>query len=148
MVNAWTVVFLVCLLGAPISVVASLLQQRRATRPPARVPQQEELVQVGASERVATLLAAGRKIDAIIAYREEAGGVGLTDAKRAVDAVLIRAHMRALLASGASERIASLVAQEQTTRAARAYRAQMGGSQREAKAIIEAMRVGDWTGHH
>lgn len=148
MVRAWTVVFLACLLGGAIPVAASLLQQRRATRPPARVPQQEELVQVGASERVATLLAAGRKIDAIIVYREEASGVGLTDAKRAVDALLIRAHRRALLASGASERIASLVAQDETTRAARAYRTQMRGSRREAKAIIEAMRVGDWTGNH
>jgi ribosomal protein L7/L12 len=148
MVSAWTVVFLVCLLCTPISVIVYLLQERKARRPPARVPRQEELVQVGASDRVAALLAAGRKIDAIIAYRDQSGGVGLTDAKRAVDAWLIRARMRALLASGVSERIAILVAHEQTTEAARAYRAQTGESRREAKASIEAMRVGSWTANH
>jgi ribosomal protein L7/L12 len=148
MANVWAVVLLICLLGSPISMVTLLLRQRRATRPPERLPQPEELVQVGASEPVATLLATGRKIEAIIAYREAAGRVGLTEAKRAVDAFLIGARTRALQASGTSEHIASLVAQGQTTRAARAYRTQMGVSLREAKAIIEAMRVGDGTRDH
>jgi ribosomal protein L7/L12 len=98
-----------------------------------------ELLAVGSSEQVASLLAHGDIIGAIKAYREETG-TGLYDAKTAVDGFVSRVRMRALLADGVSERVAGLVAHGDSIGAIKAYREQTGAGLREAKEYVDALR--------
>jgi ribosomal protein L7/L12 len=98
-----------------------------------------ELLAVGASERVASPLAHGDTIAAIKAYREETA-TGLYDAKTAIDGVVSRVRIRVLLADGVSERVASLVAKDDTIGAIKAYREQTGVGLREAKEYIDTLR--------
>ena len=107
----------------------------------AQSPRREDLAYVGASEQVATLLAHDLKIQAIIAYRQEAGGMGLREAKDEMDALIIRARVLALTRAGASARVADLLAREHALRAMQVYRSERGASLRTAKAAIEALRA-------
>jgi ribosomal protein L7/L12 len=65
------------------------LDRSRSNQP---IPTREKLTATGASEQIARLLAEGRKIEAIKAYREEISGTGLKDAKSAIDDILQRAR--------------------------------------------------------
>lgn len=103
-------------------------------------PPQGDLVAAGASDEMAALIAGGGKINAIKMYREETG-VGLYEAKSAVDDVLIRARAKRVMEAGGSEPVADLLARERVTGAIRAYRQETGVSQREAKAYVTALRV-------
>lgn len=116
-----------------------LVRWRQRHAQPMRPPRQGDLVALGASEQVAGHLAAGNKIAAIKAYREETG-TGLYDAKTAIDGFVRRVQMRALLAVGASERVAGLLANGDTIGAIKAYREQTGAGLREAKDYIDGLR--------
>lgn len=88
------------------------------------------------SERVATLLAQGQTIEAIKVYREEMG-VGLREAKDAIDAIRLRDSVAAFLARGASERVATLLARGAKREAIKAYRQETGTDQHTAKSTID-----------
>jgi ribosomal protein L7/L12 len=107
-----------------------------------RPPQQEDLVALGASEQVAAYLAAGQKIAAIKAYKDETGA-GLTDAKRTVDGLMsgawTRERARELLTAGASERVASLLAHGDTIGAIKAYREETTTGLYDAKTAVEGL---------
>ncbi|HZC76451.1 MAG TPA: hypothetical protein VE258_01800, partial [Ktedonobacterales bacterium] len=101
-------------------------------------------VATGASERVAALVAEGHMIEAIKAYRQETG-VGLREAKIAIDGLVRRATSRArtrqLMAAGASEQVARLLAAGTTIEAIKAYRQETGVGLREAKIAVDRLRL-------
>jgi len=104
-------------------------------------PDKEALVDAGASEHMASLLADGRKIDAIQAYRQEMNRPGLKEAKLAVDAILARAWTRIYVAAGASEDVARFLAEDNRIGAIKAYREETGTTLYEAKEAVDALRI-------
>lgn len=138
--------FLVCIVCMPLIVgglgVLAWRQQRRAPALPTWTPPSiEQARQVGASARVAAALAAGDKIGAIKAYREERTGVGLGEAKHAVEAVLFRLQARAFLASPTSEQVVNLMGQGRTNEAIQVYQTQAGVSPYEARMIVDTLHA-------
>lgn len=138
----YLVLLIFFLVGGPIGIIAYVFRQSVLRQPPMRFPLREDLVQAGASEDVATLIADGRNIRAINTYREENGGLGLSKAKQAVDQLRIRARTRMFMADGVSERVARLVARGRIIQALLAYRAETRVSLREAREVIDTLRWG------
>lgn len=92
------------------------------------------------SERVRSLLAEGRKIEAIKVYRE-ATSAGLKEAKDAVEALDRDGEFPAVgpLGPGVEREIASLLEQNEKIEAIRVYRERTGADLKTAKDAVEAL---------
>jgi ribosomal protein L7/L12 len=92
---------------------------------------------------VVQLIRAGQKIAAIKLYRERTG-VGLKEAKDAIDALAGAAPMRSLQAVGSAAGDLSTVEDHlragQKIQAIKQYREQTGAGLKEAKDAVEAMQ--------
>jgi ribosomal protein L7/L12 len=133
-----TVLVVVAVSSALALLSSYVRRQQRASLPPLWHLRAEDLVAAGASQRVAALVAAGLKIDAIKAYRDEMG-IGLREAKTAVDGLSSHARTRQLMRAGASQQVASLVAAGKTSGAIKAYRQETGVGLRAAKAFVDGL---------
>lgn len=123
------------------AVIAWLLGRRHMVpqpTPSAWWPTQMDLEAAGASIEIAALLAERRKIAAISMVRTETG-VGLIEAKQAVDAMLIRARAQRVMDEGGSEQVAYLLARKNIARAVRAYRQETGAGRSQANEYLTAL---------
>ena len=99
------------------------------------------------TEAVLAQLAAGKKIAAIKVYRE-ATGVGLEEAKDAVEALeagaplVVPAPAAAPAPAPGDAKVAALIAQDRLIDAIKEYRAIHGVGLKEAKDAVDAMRAG------
>jgi len=109
-----------------------LAREAAAARP---APSKEPTVE----ERIAALVAAGEKIEAIKVYRQEYG-TSLTEAKDAIDAIARgeASPARASATDGDSD-VEALVAQGKWIDALKLYRQKHDVGLAEAKAAVEAM---------
>jgi ribosomal protein L7/L12 len=114
-------------------------RRRNSSNAPQRFVRREDLVLAGASEQVASLLARGDKIGAIATYRREMTPLGLTQAKIAVDALLVDARTRAFTDAGASADVARFLAEGNKIWAIKAYKEAYGASLVEAKSAVDAI---------
>jgi len=121
---------------------AELARAADASRASAASPQAHAVeTHTGETEPVETLVAQGKLIDAIKAYRES-HDVSLAEAKAAVDAIAAgRPPVPvATTAPPADADIDALLREDQFIEAIRAYRERYGGSLVAAKAAVEARR--------
>ncbi len=137
----------IALLSSAIALAVSIWSRRQiSTRPPG--PQMmgpeeiaartSQFVAAGASPAVADALARGDKILAIKRYREE-HGVGLREAKAAVDRMAIKPRAEAMSATGASPAVADALVRGNQILAIKLYRQEHGVGLREAKVAIERL---------
>ncbi len=138
-VSAAPFIALVAALSSSLALLVAATQRRRpALRPDEIARRANALLSLGASPEVADALAHGYRINAIKAYREERG-VGLREAKDAVDRLYAAARIASLAAAGISPRVAESLARGEKIAAIKAYREEQGVGLREAKAAVERL---------
>ncbi len=136
--------WLVVVIPAVVVLVTTLVVRQRRRPPPLQpeeiVERRDRLRAAGASGPVAEALASDDRILAIKRYREEQG-VGLREAKAAVDRMALARRMEALSAVVASPAIADALARGDRILAIKRYREEQGVGLREAKEAVDQLAL-------